>query len=227
MTKHLDRRLFIALVICIPIALGELNGLYNPLLYRTNPALFWVIDVASFVLIPGILVYLLARSANVRPKHYGLSFPPQFAGELLGSSIFFGALLFFLYYVADYIAWAFTWKLSGYQGTEFSYGTTIPNGPLHLPVAIYLSLSAGLMESAFMLGLPWFLWRQYPKLTHRYTLFKWVSSTVFASVHWEQGLHRVIAAFVFGYTACFLYLKINDLWPIVGAHVIVDLVEFF
>lgn len=222
MIWSLNPRLLAIALASIPIVNGELNGLYNPPLYRASLSLFWAVDFASFVLVPSLITLWLAKVGGIRPKQYGLQFPPPLRGELLGSSVFIGAVLFVLYFIPQRLVWAF----SGFPAPEFSYGTAIPSGPLHFPVVLYMSLSAGLMESVFLLALPWFFWRQYTSLAPRRTLFALASSVVFASIHWEQGLHGVVAALVFGYAACLLYWKLNDLWPIVGAHAFVDLVQF-
>ena len=107
----------------------------------------------------------------------------------LGSSVFIGAILFILHFLPNRLVWAF----SGYPTPEFSYGTAIPSGSLHFPVVFYMSFSAGLMESVFLLALPWFFWRQNPVIAPHRTLFACASSIVFASIHWEQGLHGVVA----------------------------------
>jgi membrane protease YdiL (CAAX protease family) len=223
MIRSLNPRLLAIALTSIPIVNDGINGLYNPPLYRASPSLFWAVDFASFIFVPILIALWLTKFSGIHPKQYGLQFPPALRGELLFSSVFFGAVLFILYFIPQRIIWAY----SGYPIAEFSYGTAIPSGLLHFPVVVYLSISAGLMESVFMLSLPWFFWRQNPSLAPRPTLFAWASSIVFASVHWEQGLHGVVAAFVFGYSACLLYWKLNDLWPIVGAHTFVDIVEFF
>ena len=223
MIRSLNPRLLAIALTSVPIVNGEINGFYNPPLFRASPSLFWAVDFASFVMVPGLIALWLAKFGGIRPKQYGLQFPPPLRGELLGSSLFIGVVLFILYFVPQRLVWAF----SGYPISEFSYGTAIPSGVLRFPVVLYMSLSAGLMESVFLLALPWFFWRQHPSLAQRRTLFVWASSIVFASIHWEQGLHGVVGALVFGYAACLLYWKLNDLWPIVGAHAFVDLVELF
>lgn len=222
MIRSLNPRLLAITLTSIPIVNGEINGLYNPPLFRASPSLFWAVDFASFVLVPSLIALWLAKFGGIRPKQYGLQFPPPLRGELLGSSVLVGAVLFILHFMSQRLVWAF----SGYPVSEFSYGTAIPSGLLHFPVVLYLSLSAGLMESVFLLALPWFFWRQHPSLAPRRTLFAWVTAIMFASIHWEQGLHGVAAALIFGYAACLLYWKLNDLSPIVGAHAFVDLGEF-
>ena len=214
-------KLQIAGTASVPIVGSLLNGYYNASLYRLHPGLFWLADFILFAALPMAIAYWLAKSANIRPRNYGLQFPPFGGIEPLASSLFLGTLLFATHFVAQYLGWVFTWQW--YTEPDFSYGTALPKGPLHLPALLYMSLSAGLMESVFYLALPWYFWRNYLGLAHRRRTFVWLSSAVFASVHWEQGPHNMVAVFAFGFVACLLYWKINDLWPIVGAHTVVDI----
>lgn len=221
--KFARRRLAIAVAaVAIPVAISEFNGFYNPVLFRASPVWFWAVDFLSCVVIPLALVMWLARSAWIVPKDYGLEIPPKRLFETLGASLFFALLLYGAYYFPERLAWA----LSGYPTPLFSYGMAVPEGVLRVPVVLYLSVTAGIVESIFMLGLPWLIWRQYLRLGNRRNSFAWVSSAVFASIHWEQGFHGLLGAFVFSYVACRIYLAHNDLWPIAGAHALVDFGEF-
>lgn len=217
-------RLHLVALTCLPIAGALLNGFYNGPLYRMDPALYWTADFLLYVLAPTAVVVWLARFSDVRPKHYGLKFPPYGGLESVAASVFLAIILFTTYKVASYLGWIFTWRW--YTEPDFSYAAVTPAGVLRPLAAFYWATSAGVVESIFYIGLPWYLWRHHFGLAHRRRLFLWVSATVFAAAHWEQGPHNVIAALAFGLVACLLYWKINDLWPVVGAHTLVDLVIF-
>lgn len=217
-------RLKIVCISCVPIIGSLLNGFYNAKLYRLHPALFWIADFMLFAAVPMAIAYWLAKSSNIHPRNYGLQTPPIGGLELIASSLFLGILLFATYFFARYLGWVVTWQW--YSEPDFTYGTALPNGALRILSTLYMSLSAGLMESVFYLALPWYFWRNYLGFSGRRGLFVCLSSVVFASVHWEQGPHNMIAAFAFGFVACQLYWKVNDLWPIVGAHTAVDIVFF-
>jgi hypothetical protein len=217
-------RLHIVGLTCVPIAGSLLNGFYNGPLYRLNPALFWAADLVLFSLAPIAILFWLAKSAQVLPKNYGLKFPPYGGLESIATSIFLAIVLIATYEVAKYIGWIFTWRW--YVQPDFSYGVATPVGIFGPLAAFYWAITAGLVESVFYIGLPWYLWRNHFGLAHRRRLFLWASALVFAAAHWEQGPHNVIAAFAFGLSACLLYWKINDLWPIVGAHTLVDFILF-
>jgi len=54
-----------------------------------------------------------------------------------------------------------------------------------------------------------------------------VSAILFALDHWENGLPAVVGAFCFQFFAFRWYLKLNALWPINGAHFLIDLYYFW
>ena len=205
------------------VAFAELNGYFNGPLYAFDPVLFWTVEAFFNVVFPAFGFWFLMRFSGVRPAHYGLAFPPPLARELFGASMFFAVMLFAIYFIPYRVVWA----LSGYPSSHFSYGQVLPSGLARVPTVVYLALTAGLIESAVYIGLPRLLWRHLLGPNRGKSLFVWSSAAVFASVHWEQGAHGVIGAFAFGYVACRLYLKIADLWPIVGAHIAIDLVAFW
>lgn len=201
-----------------------LNGFYNGPLYRLSPALFWLADVLLFVVLPIAIVYWLARFAYVRPRDYGLNVASLKGAQFLVTSLMFALILFAVYEFAKYIGWIVAWRW--HSEVDFSYGSATPNGIWRPLIVLYWALSAGLMESVFYIGLPWYLWSKRFWLAQRRRLFLCLSALLFAAVHWEQGMHNAIGAFGFGLAACLLYWKVNDLWPIVGAHVLIDIYHF-
>jgi membrane protease YdiL (CAAX protease family) len=52
------------------------------------------------------------------------------------------------------------------------------------------------------------------------------TSIVFALVHWENGGPGLLAAGAYGFGAALLYLKLRNLWPLVVAHVVTDVISF-
>ncbi|MGZ8218369.1 CPBP family intramembrane glutamic endopeptidase [Methylomagnum sp.] len=53
------------------------------------------------------------------------------------------------------------------------------------------------------------------------------SPPLFAACHSEQGLHGVIAAWVYGLVAALLYVRLRSLWPLVFGHFVIDMIEFW
>jgi hypothetical protein len=212
----------IPLVVLPHVAFAELNGLFNESLFRVSPSALWAVDALFFVVFPILGIWFLARFARIRPAHYGLPFPPPRRRELAVSSVFLAALLCLAYYVPQKV-------VGGLWATvpTFSYEQVIPSGWLRAPSVLYLAVTAGVTESMVYIGLPWLVWERLFGPGKRRALFVCLSSAIFASVHWESGLHNVVAALIFGLVACGLYLKLRDLWPILGAHIVVDLVGFW
>ena len=204
------------------LAFAELNGWFNPALFQASPLAFWLVDSIFNVLLPLFGAWLLARFSGARPASYGLAFPPPLLKELLGATLFFGLVLFLAYFIPQRIAWLSL----GRPAPSFSYGQVLPTGMLRILADFYLAVTAGLVESVVYIGLPWLLWRRLLGASRR-ELFCLASATLFASVHWEQGPHAMLGSLVFGYVACGVYLKIGDLWPIVGAHIAIDAVAFW
>lgn len=223
MGRSLSSPVAVSLIALPYVAFAELNGAFNAALYRTSPLLFWAIDSFFNVALPAYGVWFLARCAGIEPLQYGFAIPPPLAKELIGASLFFATILYFAFFIPERIVWAW----SGYPTAYFSYSQVLPSGLFRGPAVLYMAVTAGLVESAVYIGLPWLLWRQFFGNAARGSLFACASSAIFASVHWEQGAHAVLGALVFGYIACKLYLRIGDLWPIVGAHAAVDVVAFW
>jgi len=213
----------VALVVLPYLAFAELNGWFNGPLFRASASAFWAVDASFNVLLPLLGAWFLARFSAVRPPSYGLSFPPPLMKELVAASLFFGLVLFLAYFLPQRISWIW-W---GRPAPLFSYGQVVPAGMLHAPSVLYLAVTAGIVESVIYIGLPWMLWRQRFGTSGRRALFCLASATLFASVHWEQGPQAMLGCVVFGYVACKVYLKIADLWPIVGAHTAIDVVAFW
>src|ERR1700694_3480389 len=92
-------------------------------------------------------------------------------------------------------------------GPAFSYAQSIPSGWLRGPSVLYLAVTAGVTESVVYVSLTWLVWERLFGPGKKRALFAWLSSAIFASVHWESGFHNVVAALIFGLVACGLYLK--------------------
>ena len=213
----------VSIVVLPYLALVQANGWFNGPLFRASLTLFLLVDALYHVVLPIFGVWFLATRAGIRPAQYGFPIPPPLARELPFTTFVLAVVLSLVFFIPQRTLWA----LSGFPVPSFSWGQVTPTGPLHGPVVLYLAVTAGVVESAVYLGLGWLVWRHF--FTHRVRpmLFALISAAVFASVHWEQGLHGVTGAFAFGYVACVLYLRIRDLWAIAGAHAAVDVVAFW
>lgn len=214
----------LGIVLAVVLAPFVLDDFFRSELYAHSPAVYWVFDLCKFVVLPIAAVSYLARAHGIWPKHYGVRSIAENGrwGEFVGLTIFLALLLNLLYYVAFYIAW---YSLRPEPSPVF-YKEINPAGFMRIPVTIYFALTAGFVEEVFCRGLPLlYLERRFPG---RVPVRTYVLATagVFGLIHWGNGPHEVFATFVFGVGAALLYLKLRDLWPLIAAHVAVDLVAF-
>lgn len=206
------------------IALGLLNGLYLEPLHEHAPAVFWAADALHFVVLPLLELYLLRR-LGLSWAALGLA-PPASARAAF---VRFGqTLVAWAAYTVTYLG---TRQLAArlLDGTApaFGYGTALPDYDLaRLAGVLYFAASAALSEEFVYRGALWAWARaRFPAGTAT-AIFVPGSALLFAAIHWENGAHELAATFALGLLAAALYLRIASLWPLIGAHFLVDLFEF-
>lgn len=194
-----------------------INGVYLAWLSRHNVALFWMADLFQWIVLPLTIVLFLAKRHGVQPRQYGLDVSRLGCREML-----WGGVATLTLYAAYFGVEDFAGGLLGNPVGFFVFEEVFPGGVMGTVLWLYASLTAGIVESAFFIGLPWLLWsRKYSAGALWFTL---LCSLIFAGVHWEQGPHVVAAALTFNLVACAWYFRLRTLWPVVIGHVIVDLI---
>ncbi len=204
--------------------LGLANGLYNPTLHKSNLIAFWAIDFIQYWALPIAVLLTLYLKYDVKPKDYGLISPSRNypLWEMGGASLIIAVMLV----VAWYLLWIPGRILFGVDDFLFSFDLVIPDGILRIPIILYLSISAGVIEEITFRGLTWTAFLRFELGKYRSYAYLIVSSLLFASVHWEQGLASVFGSFSFGLAAAAFYLKLKNLWPVIGAHTLANLYFF-
>ncbi len=223
--RTIHRREKAALVAAWPvILLGLVNGTYKEALY-SNPALYWVVDLTQWIALPVGCLALLYSRARVGPSDYGLSLPGRSypVWELAGAALLAMLLLGAAYWGLI----AVLWRFPGFEAPTFTHHSVIPDGPEKIVVVAYLALAAGVVEEIFFRGLPWFGLRIIANRNSRRFVYIIGTSILFGLIHWENGTPEILATFVYGVIAAFLYLKLLNLWPLIGAHVLLDILEFW
>jgi membrane protease YdiL (CAAX protease family) len=92
---------------------------------------------------------------------------------------------------------------------------------------LYLAITAGIVEEIFFRGLPFlYVIERFPAKipTGTYVV---TTALLFGAIHWENGGHEVVATFIYGVFAAAFYLKLRDLWPLIGAHALIDVWGFW
>lgn len=220
---YLDRRQQFAVTLAVlPVAVIWLvNGLYMTTLARISVSLFWFVDFIQWIVLPTTLLVFLAKSASVLPKHYGFD-----ASTLRWLPSIMGALAVFVttglvFFLAIRLWWLLFDRPTGF----FAFPEVFPGGLARQIIWFYSSVTAGIIESIFFIGLPWLLYRNI-KNEPSCVAFTFISSVIYATAHWEQGPDTVVAVFCFQLVACVWFFKLRTLWPIAAGHTLVDMVAF-
>ena len=213
----------LGVVFAVVLAPFLLDDLFRRELYAHSTLLFWLFDFLKFVVFPTAAIVYLARVHGIWPRHYGMgSLAEQRWGRLAGQAIFLALLLGLLYYATLYLSrFTLRWE----PGPTFNHEINA-TGLFRIPVTIYLAITPGFVEEVFFRALPLlFLERRFPG---QVPIRSYVVATaaLFGLIHWGDGVPEVLATFVFGVGAAVLYLRLRNLWPLIAAHIIVDLVDF-
>ncbi len=206
------------------IALGIADGAFKHSLYAYSPLVFWIFDTTKFVFLPALLLWLLYRYFRIKPFEYGLAgvAEDQPWWEFIGLVVF----LAFILYVVYQVAWNMFPKALWPLPAQHFYDSIMPQGNLHFPLALYYAVTAGVTEEIIFRGLPLLYLKEKCGKSFSRTGYVLVTSVLFAAAHWENGSHEVAATFIFGVIGALLYLQLHELWPLIGAHALVDLWAF-
>ena len=223
MKKELTTREVLLAAMFPHLSLALLNHFYKAPLYRAGAAWYWAADVLQFVLVPALAWFFLLRPAGIGPAQWGLALKPdRFAmRHSVGDGIFAALLIM----AATWPAFRFTSVYLWQYADNYIAQQAIPPG-YRVLVAIYMSVGAAFVEEVVFRALPWLYFAQLAPARWRRGTYILVSSLLFAAVHSEQGPGGVLAAFWFGLVAARMYSKRQNLWPLVLAHFLIDLIIF-
>jgi len=213
------------LVIAPFFIFGMINGIYNTVLADTSPWLFWIADILGWVALPSTILFYIYRYYGIGLSDYGLTYlkTPLQRKEIIHWSFLATFILSIYYFAFGWLAWEFI----GTSASTFSYGSMVPEGNGRYAAILYLAITAAVFEEIFFRGLIWRLVYSSGIRYNKAIIYVAVSSLLFGLVHWENGLHEVISAMVFGVVACVLYLRLHNLLPLMVAHFFIDIVNFW
>ena len=212
------------------VAIFIADRAFKPALAAFSPALFWAYDCSIFVAGPLAVLAVARRFAGLGPGEYGLIGRDR---SLTLGSIGYLSLLCWLglaavVFVAEQLAAAVLPAIGFGWGPAFDLGELIPTGPARVAVVVYLSLTAGIAEELMFRGLALALVERAPlSPVARTASFLAISTVVFAAAHWEQGGIGLAASAAYGLAAGLVYARLRVLWPLIVAHVGVDLAWFW
>jgi hypothetical protein len=210
------------LLFCVGISPFLVNGAFNAALYPGHPWLFWLLELASWVVLPTILFTVARERWGLHAADLGLH--GRIRGRrsiplLVLACVMAGPIYFTIYARA----------LSFFSGIVsgppmFSYQSVVPDsGQWRIVVAVYLAATAGVVEEAYFRG---FFFKLSGLFASPRTVYLAASPVLFALVHWEGTRAGLPATYVLGVAAAAGYLWLGNLWPLVVGHVFTDLVWF-
>ena len=199
------------------------DGFWKAQLSKADPAIFWTVDVVEWIVLPALSLWLMHRAAPLSPRDYGVAWP--------GTSRFFVALVLCtltLAFANDFGADNLGRRIFGDAPSAFSFGKLLSTSPVPAFVgAVYLATTAAVCESVFLLALPWLWFSQGRNVSFGGKIaFALAASCVFALGHWENGWANALGALLFQLVAVAWYFRLRTLWPIIGAHFLIDLYLF-
>lgn len=214
----------VLLVIAPFFMVGLLNGLYVNALSKT-PWLYWTVDVLTWVILPLGIIYHLHCQYGFGLRDYGIEVlsDPQRNRETLSWALM-ATLLLAIYY------FGLSWLTKVFFPPEVSsggYASMVPEGGMRIVSVLYLAGTAAVFEEVFFRALlRRIIFTRY-NTSLATLIYVLGSSILFGLVHWENGTAEVLTTMVTGMVACFLYLRLNNLVPLIVAHFLIDVAVFW
>jgi membrane protease YdiL (CAAX protease family) len=179
---------------------------------------YWIIDVSASVVVPLLCLFILDRK-GVHPKDYGLAL------SLSGYKIPEFAAISFLCTLA-YLGYVLVSAVARVHLSE-------PAGGLNLRLhgessfawlaVVYYATTGAFFEETFFRGILGTVF-----LVERSRLnasaFVCVSAVLFAFAHAGSSPSAIVSYLYVGLVSALIYIRLRNLWPLVIAHFVADLV---
>ena len=196
------------------------NGWYNPIV-RSSATSYWAVEILTWVVLPAVLLWALFRSEAVTAPDLGLHGLVRGRDDgplLIEYAVLWSFAMYFLYVAGSAFANA---HLPDFWKVRFDYSLAMPkDGPARVAVALFFSLSAGIIEEIWFRGM-------LRRLLGSGVVFVIVSAAFFGLIHWELGTRQLFATTLWGLVAALVYLRIGNLLPLIAAHAATDFVDFY
>jgi membrane protease YdiL (CAAX protease family) len=194
-----------------------INGYINARI-ASSPALYWTFELLCWLAVPAVVLVVLVRRAGLRFSEIGLN------GRIFGRYSV-GLVILMCLVMCLLCAWVYHLALGLSRALLpdnplFEYQSIVPqSGAAHTLAALYLALSAGIVEEIYFRGLLHKLagWAARPV-----PAYLTLSPLLFASIHWETGWAGTAAAYVFGLFTALAFLLTRNLWPLIAGHFYTD-----
>lgn len=225
MPSSMRQRIELAALLAVGVTPFYLNGFYNARLAENDPRLFWLVDVATWIVLPAILLSVGRWRGLYTAAQLGLS------SQVRGSPrpwVLIG-LVIAVTYVAlrldiAVVLWARESFPSGWVYSSFQYADVVPpRGPdtgwYRLLALLHLSVTAGVVEELYYRAA---FDRLFPRGWVSAVCYVIASSLIFAGAHWEGGVQSLAESFAFGVFAAVVYRATGNVWPLMVGHIVID-----
>ena len=187
-----QRNLYVALFVA-GIFPFLINGVINAIIFP-HPWLYWTFEIVSWVALPIVVFSLATRRGGLRFGQLGIHACVRGRRNvpvLLLLCLLAGPLDLFVYkHSLDFFSRIV-------PGTSlFEYESVVPaNGVLRIVVALYLGITAGVVEELYFRG---FFFKISQFFSAPLAVYLTFSPVLFALIHWEGAPANVPATYVLG-----------------------------
>jgi membrane protease YdiL (CAAX protease family) len=178
-----------------------------------DPVLFWSGELGVYFAFAAVLA-ALAFSQKLAPREYGLVRPLSLrtlASDTAICYVVFAVIVFLFRYPLSAFLQLFANEppvgMRAFQVVKGNWNTEL--------MAIVLCISSVLEEIVYR--------GMLRRLISNTTAYFLVSTILFAGIHSNQGMLGITVAAFLGLVACGLYVRIGTLWPLILAHIGVNL----
>lgn len=203
------------------------NGIYLPKL-ASDPQVFWMQDLASWLLVAPLCLYLIIKYAGpINSRQLGI--PALSEAKAWRETAYWSVITAIgfplLFHIIDSLPLSIFFVFIGPKA-DFSIQEVLPIYPARLLAVAYLSLTAGIFEEIFTRAVPYLVLTEAISRSVRRIVYIVLSSVLFAAGHWEQGAKGVASVFFFGIVLATYYSYKQALIPLITGHVANDVVIF-
>ena len=221
----MSRRLELTGLVTVGLLPPMLNGFYNDLLANDRPG-FWTLDIAAFVGLTAALYLWGIRRKLFTNEALGFTVaigPWRSAAVVVGVSVL--VTPFMIWADAGVVAWAMQHLTRSSWESSFRYKDMLPlpgpsTGLWRLLGVLYLGISAGFSEEFLVRGV---MRELFGRRWWQVIAYVVVSTTLFAAIHWENGMRGMAETVLFGLIAAVFASATRNIWPLVVAHAAVDI----
>jgi membrane protease YdiL (CAAX protease family) len=197
----------------LPTYVSIIYWSFNP---ETTTVVAYLLIIVTLVC-PIATMGLAQSLKKISWAHLGLCSIREDYYRTSGAKLFIFSLplvAFLLYGLFTWIA-RFMFSNNAFEMNLVIQDATSPT--IQILLTLVSSIHSGVLEEVYFRG----LFRMVLSSSPAYVL---VSSSLFAMLHWHQGIQILVSTFLLGVFYCLIYLKVGSILPLIASHVFNNLV---